>query len=351
MHRQFAALRGLAMLMVVLNHSITMGMRAQQMWGFPVVSGWLYQTLMVLHDVGSMFAVPVFLFISGCFFSYAAKKAEPRSLSWKVVRASVLRVLYPYLLWSVLFYIVIFFRLNQSFSPVGYIKNLLVGYPFNFVPLILFFMVISPLLVRYSKRFGTLMLLLIFGYQLLLMGLEFPNAIGVPVPAQLGILKLPVIGGTMAVWGIYFPLGLIYSLNSKQILPWLKRFKWTLAAISAILFALTLFDRFAALPLPLIRTISVLAFILLTPTISRSAIPLVRELEKIGKHSYGLYLTNLITLEFLLLAIKLTVPQLFNISIVLFPLIFVITLEFPVWVMSQMAKSKRVHHYYRYVFG
>ncbi len=351
MHRQFAALRGLAMLMVVLNHSITMGMRAQQMWDFPVVDGVLRQTLMVLHDVGSMFAVPVFLFISGCFFSYAAKKAEPRSLSWKVVRASVLRVLYPYLLWSILFYIVIFFRLNQSYSPMGYIKNLLVGYPFNFVPLIIFFMLISPLLVRYSKRFGTAILLAIFAYQLLLMGLEFSGGIGIPVPAQLGIFKLPIIGGTMAVWGIYFPLGLIYSLNSKQILPWLKRFKWALAAIAVVLFALTLFDRFSALPLPLIRTVSVLAFILLMPTISRNSIPLVRELEKIGKHSYGLYLTNLIVLEYLLLAIKLTVPQLLNVSILLFPLIFVITLEFPVWVMSKMAKSRRVHQYYRYVFG
>ena len=351
MHRQFAALRGLAMLMVVLNHSITMGMRAQKMLGFPVVDGWFQQVLSVLHDIGSMFAVPVFLFISGCFFSYAAKKGNPRSLSWKVVRASTLRVIYPYLLWSVLFYIVVFTRLDESYSVIGYIKNLLIGYPFNFVPLIIFFMVISPILVRYSKRFGTLILGLIFAYQLLLLGIQFPGSIAVPVPPQLGILKLPIIGGTMAVWGVFFPLGLIYSLNSKQILPWLKHLKWVLAVISVGLFALTLFDQFADWPLPLIRTVSVLAFILLMPTINRKSIPWVRELEKVGKHSYGLYLTNLIVLEYLLLLIDLTVPQLFNLSLILFPLIFVVTLIFPVWIMSLVAKSRRIHQYYRFIFG
>ncbi len=351
MHRQFAALRGLAMLFVVLNHSITMGMRAQKMLGYPVVTGWLNQTLMVLHDIGSMFAVPVFLFISGCFFSYAAKKAAPRSLSWKVVRVGMLRLFYPYLIWSLLFYAVVFTRLGENYSPVGYIKNLLVGYPFNFVPLILFFMVISPILVRFSKRWGIAMLVIIGLYQLLLLGLKFPGSIIVPVPAWMQIFEFPVISGTMAVWGIFFPLGLIYSLNSKQILPWLKKFKWLLVAISAILFAGTLPNSASSLPLPLIRMVSVVAFILYTPTLNRNSIPWVSELEKIGKHSYGLYLTNLITLEYLLLLIQVTVPRLFTLSIILYPVLFLVTLEFPVWVMSVFAKSRRVHQYYRYVFG
>ena len=149
MNRQFPALSGVAMLLIVLNHTIQMGTTVPMDYGFAPVEGPAKVLLHILQGFG-VFAVPTFLFISGTFVSYAAR-GRPPSLSARFVSRGLAHLLPPYLFWSAVFYLVVMLQFDQAYSPAGYVKNVLVGYPYHFIPLLLLFYLLAPILVRVGR--------------------------------------------------------------------------------------------------------------------------------------------------------------------------------------------------------
>jgi hypothetical protein len=348
MNRQFAALRGLAIVVVVFYHAIELGSSIPREWGYPAIGGIARLVLLLLQQIGPL-AVPTFLFISGCFVAYAAAGTPPK-LAWKTVWSNLKRLLWPYLLWSILFYIIIYFQRHETYSLPGYIKQLIVGYPYNFVPLLLFWLVLAPILVQLTRRFSNVLIAVILVYQLILLNLEYPGSLGFTFPNWVSFLKPPVLHSTLAVWGIYYPLGLIYSVNAKSMTPWLQKNRAVLWAITGVFFVFGFLSRAEILKFQLAEHVYPLTFVLLLPTIKRDAIPWVRQLEQVGKHSYGLYLTNLIILDLALVSVKALMPNLLNYRIWLMPPLFVLALVIPLAVMSKLARSpaKGMNHY---VFG
>src|SRR5688500_13977086 len=122
MHRQYGALSGIAIVLIAINHAIHFGLEVNP------VDGAARHALVFLQALGA-FAVPAFLFISGAFLSYSAGQ-----LSWAFVRSNVGRILWPYLVWSALFYVVVLLTNGERQSAPGYVKSLVVGYPYHFVP-------------------------------------------------------------------------------------------------------------------------------------------------------------------------------------------------------------------------
>nr|NIT61515.1 acyltransferase [Fodinibius sp.]NIV16108.1 acyltransferase family protein [Fodinibius sp.]NIY30095.1 acyltransferase family protein [Fodinibius sp.] len=151
MNRQFVALSGIAMMLIVINHSIQMGLEYTQASGVELPPPWALTTLEIIQALGN-FAVPIFLFISGAFIAYAAR-GEPPRLSWKFIRSGLIHILLPFLIWSLVFYVILFTNRGTLYTPFEYIRNLLVGYPFHFVPLLVFFYLISPIIVLVGKRY------------------------------------------------------------------------------------------------------------------------------------------------------------------------------------------------------
>ena len=348
MSRQFAALRGLAILTVVFYHTIALGVAIPREWGYPPIEGVARIVLLWLQQFGYL-AVPTFLFISGCFVSYAAAGTPPK-LSWKTVLSNLKRVWWPYLLWSIVFYAIVYFQRNETYSAPGYIKQLITGYPFNFVPILVFWIALSPILVQLARRFSGVLIAIILLYQMFLLNLEYPGILGFTFPAWANWLKPPVLHFTLAVWGIYYPLGLIYSVNAKSIAPWLQKSKVALWAITGVFFVLGFLSMAEILGFQLANYVYPLTFVLLLPTIKRDMIPWVRQLEEVGKHSYGLYLTHLITLDLALVAVNALLPNLLNFRIWLMPPLFILALMIPLAVMSYVARSP-ARGLYRYVFG
>lgn len=348
MNRQFPALRGLAIAIVVLHHSIDMGTLGPQSLGYPPVEGWGRYVLLVLHQLG-VFAVPTFLFISGGFAAYAARGDPPR-MSWKTIWAGLKRILLPYLLWSILFYALIYVRKGEAHTVFGYLKNLLVGYPFHFIPILVFFYVISPILVRVAGRFGVLLIAGIGIYQLFLMNLLFPGILGFAFPERMEVLVPPALGSTMGQWAIYFPLGLVYSLHARRVRPWLDRAKWVLVAATGAFFVLSILHTLEVVRMPIARYICPLTFILLVPLIRRNSIPMVRKLEEVGKRSYGLYLIHLIVLELVFWGLQIIAPWLLTYQILLEPLLFAAAMGIPLLLMDGVARSP-ARSVQRYVFG
>lgn len=116
MNRQFSALRGIAMILVVFHHAVDLTKIEVARAGNAPLSGVVLALLIVpLYELG-IYAVPLFLFISGAFMAYAAK-GEPPTVSWSVVRHTLKRLAWPYLIWSIILYVEVFllWRSTQPF--------------------------------------------------------------------------------------------------------------------------------------------------------------------------------------------------------------------------------------------
>jgi peptidoglycan/LPS O-acetylase OafA/YrhL len=344
MNRQYGALSGVAIVLIVLNHIITAGDT------FSPVEGWAQYVLTVLQAFGA-FAVPTFLFISGAFVSYAARGKS--ALSLKFIWGSVKHILWPYLIWSIIFYLTILVTREQSQSIWDYIKSLLVGFPYHFIPLLLFYYLISPLLVIVGKRFGWLLLLVIGLYQLFLLYAVKPmEAFGLnSVPGWTWYLTPPVLRTTMADWAIYFPMGLVFSMHNSTLKPHLQRWKWVSLTAVILLFLLGMLNVFGVVAAPWARFIVPVPLMFLLPIINRNRIPAVSRFEQVGRRSYGVYLMHFILLDWALYFINELLPGLFVYPLIVYPLLFVVALFVPLLIMEAVARRPSTRKVYRYVFG
>ena len=348
MNRQFPALRGLAIFLVVINHSITLGLAAAREAGLatPQVEKVI---LLAIKELG-IIAVPIFLFLAGSFFVYAAQGKNIRQ-AYKLVGPGLLHTLTPYLIWSLVYYLVVYLLFGEGYSLLGYAKNLAVGYPFNFVPLLMAFYVIAPLLVWASKRYPWAVIALFFLYQLFLINVLKPGIIfGLQFPSWLDFLALPVLRLPLALWGVFYPMGVIYSLHQSKITPVLKRAWWLFALVSLVLYVFAVLTLASYLEVPLAEVFAPVVAIFLLPVIRRDWLPFARPLEKLGKRSYGLYLMNLIIINLGLAAIGSFLPWLLSVMTVLAILLAAITLLLASGFMSWVERGPG-RAFYRYLFG
>jgi surface polysaccharide O-acyltransferase-like enzyme len=344
MNKQFSALSGVAILLIVLNHTIEMDLNAPLGYGTPHVDGWTWIILSLMQTLG-FFAVPIFLFISGAFVAYAAR-GNRAQLANKFMIRSLGHICWPYVFWSAAFYALIFLQFGKKFPLQGYTKNLLVGYPFHFIPLLIFFYLLSPLLVRLSRRYGLLLIAGIAVYQVCLLVLSLTDG----CQAWLKIFAPPVIRNNLTQWAVFFPLGLVYGMHIDSILPSLRRTRWLLLFATVVFFVLSSLSWRFSPYLSLCRFLSTFAAVLLLPVIERQSIPQANLLESIGKRSYGIYLSHLIVLDLTLLSLATIRPWLMDYRILFLPILYFIAIRLPLLLMSGLARSPG-RPAYRYIFG
>ena len=230
------------------NHSIDAVTWVPHEAIYPAIDDVYSFILRILNQLGVL-AVPMFLFISGSFFAYAAS-GNRRKLSWKPVRSNLKHILWPYLIWSTVFYALVFVWKDERYSVLGYATKLLVGYPFHFVPILVFWYIASPVLVRFSDRYGWALIAVIGIYQLVLFNLVYSGAYGFRFPTWMHLLVPKIISVTMADWAIFFPLGLICGLKAKSVNPMLAKSRWILLSITIMMLALSFLDTEAILLRP-----------------------------------------------------------------------------------------------------
>ena len=69
-------------------------------------------------------------------------------------------------------------RAARAIPSPRYLKNLLVGYPYHFVPLLVFWYLATPALVWIGRRRGALLLAGIGAWQAWLLAVRFPEMFG-----------------------------------------------------------------------------------------------------------------------------------------------------------------------------
>lgn len=347
MNRQFPALRGVAIFLVVINHSITLGLAAARDAGLAVPT-WEKYLLIALKEFG-IAAVPIFLFLAACFFAYGAQGKSIKQ-GYRLVFQGLLYIFIPYVLWSLAFYGLEVLLGTSVFSVSAALRNLLVGYPFNFVPILVFFYLLAPLLVRAEQKYPLLVTGLFLFYQLILINLLQPGWLGFSFPGWMSFLAVPVLKLPLAVWGVFYPLGLAYSLHAPQWTPGLTRWRWLLLGVFVLLYLAAWATQVSLLAVPLAEVFAPLPLMLLLPLIQRKAIPLVSWFETLGKRSYGLYLTNLLVITLLVALVKSRAPWLLQIQSALAILLAAITLS-SVPAAMQWIERKGGRQVYRYLFG
>jgi peptidoglycan/LPS O-acetylase OafA/YrhL len=348
MNRQSVALGGLAIVLVVLHHAIDFEFLWLQNLGFSVAGKPEFYLLAPLHKLGPI-AVPLFLFISGGFVAYAARGNPPR-LSRHSVQSALLRLLWPYLVWSTVSYLMVYWQNGERYSLAGYLKNYIVGYPYHFVPLLLFFYTISPILAYWAKRYGSAVVVAFALYQIVLVIVKYPAEFGLILPSWAEYLSPPILGYTLAMWGVYFPLGMVVALDGQRWRPWLERCRWPLVVLTLAFFVIDILNMLLPVHIWMAVYIYPLTFVLLAPQIKRQWIPAVGEFEYIGKRSYGVYFTHLLVMNLLFLGVQHWAPWLIESPLLVVSVVFLLAIGIPLLVMHLFsAMPSRMA--YRYVFG
>jgi len=345
--RQFPALRGLAILLVVLNHAIVLSLGAANQYGHPSPTGWERALLIGLKSLG-LVAVPAFLFFSGAFVVYALQ-GRPLVPAYRTVVLGLRHILVPYVIWSAVFYLVVFLLQGEQYTILEYAKNLAVGYPYHFVPLLVFFYLIAPVLVRAAVRHPWPVMLVSAAYQLFSLAVLRPD-LGFALPEAAYRLTLPVLRYSIAIYGLFFPAGVVCALHSERITPFLQRFRWPLAVLAVAAYGLAVGNELGLLRLPHAAFAFpgfVMALFLL---IRREALPMGSELEWMGRRALVLYLTSLITPSLALAAVGAGAPILFQQMMVLVSMVIVFTIAV-LWLLVSAIERLPVPAARRYVLG
>jgi Acyltransferase family len=345
--RQFPALRGLTILMVVLNHSIALSLGAANQYGQAAPTGWERVLLTGLKSLG-LVAVPAFLFFSGAFMVYALQD-RPLAPGYRTVVLGLRHILVPYVLWSAVFYLVVYLLQGEQYTIFEYAKNLAVGYPYHFVPLLVFFYLIAPLLVRAAARYPWPVVLVSAAYQLFSLAVLRPD-LGFALPEAAYRLTLPVLRYSIAIYGLFFPVGVVCALHSERITPFLQRIRWPLAALTLAGYGLAVGHELELFTLPHASLVFPGFMMGLFLLIRRETLPMASELEWMGRWALVLYLTSLISPTLALAAVGAGAPILFQQMMVLVSMVIVFTIAV-LWLLVAAVERLPVPSARRYVLG
>lgn len=137
--QEMDVMRGIAIIAVILIHISSFAIDGS--------SNFLMGNIALFLNQLTRFAVPVFLMLSGWGLT-VSKKYEMKYVP--LLFNQISKVIFFYLMWNVIYYIVSF----DSFSLFEMVKGMILGstyYHLYYVPLIIFFYMIYPLIYRLAK--------------------------------------------------------------------------------------------------------------------------------------------------------------------------------------------------------
>jgi surface polysaccharide O-acyltransferase-like enzyme len=369
MTKRVFLLSGLAILAVVLNHAGGYGQIALFLWAdryraVPVPDwdqlGTLPHYVLIMVRSLGVFAVPAFLFISGFFVAYAARGNRPAP-RWKVVKARIVNLLVPYVIWSGIVFIGDALQ-GITYEPVEYLLRLVTrgaNRPLYYVPLLCYFYLLSPLIVPIAKTKWRLLLSVSALIQLGTIVLRYLMLFGLKIPG-LDLMIRITPDWSLIRWVFFFALGTVAGLHIQRFKAWLAVRKWGLLATTAVLFPLNILEsdvllrttrnHWGATISTMSYSLFAIAFILCFLAFAQVSIPFSRTLYQLSKRSYGIYLLHPSIMEFVARVIRQITPSLLAHQILFVTLVFVAGLGIPLLLMVAMTKSPG-RRYYRYLFG
>jgi len=348
MNRQFPALRGIAIFLVVINHSIVLSLQAISQYNLQKVPLIERNILLIIKEIGVL-AVPIFLFLAGAFMMYSLTGKTVKE-GFRQIIPALKNAIIPYFFWSIIYYIVVLILNHESYSVFGYGKNILVGYPYNFVPILVFFILISPFLGWLSKHFPILLIAFFILYQIALVNIQLPGILGFFFPGWLNIISPPVLSLPLTLWAIFYPIGMVYIQNSEKFKTIIKPLLIFFGLGAFGLYIIAALKEIELIKFQLAEWLFPIITIVLLPFINRKSIPFLPFFENLGKRSYGIYFMNLILIKFLVYLSANFFPTIYKIETVFVVLTASITIFATTKLMAAMEKGP-ARKFYKIIFG
>jgi surface polysaccharide O-acyltransferase-like enzyme len=348
--RNLPLLSGLAILAVVFNHS---NWHILEQFSSPSWQAFLF----IATDQLGKFAVSAFIFVAGHFIAYATNGGK-RDVQWSTVRARVMGLLWPWMIWAMIFMAAQALQ-GRPFSIAQYINTLFVQY--YFIPLLIIFYLLSPFFVRWIKADRNKTLFWAAVVQVAAMTLFYIRVYLPGFPPSLNWLV--DIGPTESFrFCIFFVIGIfsgLYPAMVKQRLAPVKSWlPWLLAAafvLESIETSLAFLHNGGAWPIGGDQTkiTTVLFNLLLIFTFlayDNLRLPYPRFLTLLSKRSYGIYVTHYIILGIVTAGVERFLPVLVSQYALYLLLLLVLTVAGSLALMEAAGRLPG-KQFYRYFFN
>lgn len=383
MTRRFLLLMGLGILGLILNHSATFGYQAtfDLAWHYrpevaascedltPPVNCPNYDQVhsptywgLTLVRRFIAYGVPVFLMVSGYFIAFAAGRKDAR-IKWPILKARVVGLLIPYLVWSIIIFIgqaLFYHRIYPSVWEYG--RRLLFGGAtgsYYYIPLLIQMYLLSPILVPLAKNHWKWLLV---GSAILMLFVETLRYF------QLFDVGQPIVSNLISLTPLWFfprrlfwfALGIVFGFHISDFKPFLLRHKTKLVVGTVVFYLLSLVEFEVLLTLsgqPWIDfystyTTNIYAglFMLAFLSLDKLKLPLTPQIMDIGAKAFGIYLVHEQVLELVGTLMFRFTPWILGYQILYQPIMIFFALGVPLALMRLVSHSP-MKKLYKYSFG
>ncbi len=369
MIRRLLTLNGLAVLGVILYHVTGWGFTAMFWWthryrdvsvpNFDQFGSLTYYSMRVIEQL-MIFSIPAFVFVSGFFIAFATR-SDQKTINWTIVLTRIKNLIIPYLIWSILILSARWFQGEQN-SVLEYVIILVTGRaeaPYYYVPLLVQLLLISPLLVPLARRQakGLLIISAIIQIGILLLRYTRILQLSIPILAPFDILNR---SGLFLSYIFWFCFGIVAGFHQESLKVVLGRVKRMLPIFTIVTFLIGIIEWEILLHLSgqdwigpqetLVDQLYSVAVILSYFAFEGWSPPFAAQLTDLGTKSFGVYLVHAPILEYSGRLIYHIVPGLLAVQIVFLPVLIVLGLAVPLFMMAIVNRSP-ARKFYRSLFG
>ncbi|MEW6502856.1 MAG: acyltransferase family protein [Chloroflexota bacterium] len=368
MSKRFLLLNGLAIINVVLNHSIG--------WTYVAMFWWVHRyTNLSSPDFSQLYSgayfflrvleqwvipsIPAFLMVSGYFASFSAGKKK--LLGWNFVITRVKYLAIPYFLWSTLMIIFNVFQ-NTNYTATQLVRMYLTGQAaeaYYFVPLLISLYLLSPVLIRLANWNWKFFLGITALIQVLTKLADYPVIMGENLPLA------PFFSFINSGWlfighFFWFSFGMIIGIRQSDIKETFRKVRWHLLIISLVFFVAGIIE-WEWLLLQSGKTWigphetlvdNIYSFTILSAFLGfwSAHFPFSKKMEELGPKSFGVFLANSLFLIIAARGIYHFIPQLLAFPLIFLMILVIIGLSTPL-ILMKITRSSFLKPIYTYLFG
>lgn len=369
MSKRLLQLNGLAILAVIVFHSAGWGFTAMFAWAhryLPVTSPDFSQKASLAYyylktaDQVSVFAIPAFLAISGVFVVITSG-SQPMASIWRRIVGRLGKLVVPYLVWTG---VVLLGQVLQGahIQPIRLLVILLTGGAspaYYFVPLLIQFYLIAPLLVAIARRRPWVLFAATLVVQLCLYVLHYL------ILLQVDWSWVTVAANLVPKWFFvarlfWFSLGILAGLNLARVSNFCSSHLRALVTLAVlfVVFGVVFWEWLLSLVgvsfLPhwetLIDGVYSLAVMAVVMGLPAHEWALPDQVAAVGVQSYGIYLVHAPLMEYASRLIYHFAPWILGKEILFQPILILVALGGPLALMAAVRRSP-ARRLYPYLFG
>lgn len=376
MVRRLLYLNGVCIAFVILFHATGMGFVSMFAWmeryvsifqpGYNPIGTPAYYVLRFFEQI-AVWVIPAFLFISGYFIAFSYGKGNDYRKGWFAALTRSKDLLIPYLFWSIIVLVLAFVE-GMRYSPATLVRMILTGSAnpvFYYIPLLIQFFILSPLLVFLARKNWKALLIGSAVIQLLVVASQYPVFLGNQDSALREMIRW-VPNWFFLSRILWFTAGIVIGFHPTPFKEFIANTKWILLAAALLCIPIGIWEwetyyRLSGLEWldhreTFIDTIYSAALILSYLAFDQIKWPLKEQLSKLGVHSFAIYLTHSLFITYTariiyLLAGRLDIFKYFlGYQVLLQPILILVGLFGPLLIIWFVEKTP-ANKFYKYILG